>query len=215
MMPWRTVAVGSLEALTWAASDANVLGDLRDVDIVVVPTAAAFTGATEAAVRTAAALDGLDARIEALMVTDRASAAEEYFAKRIAQARWVVLSDGSALHARTTWRESPVGEALSRCEGIVAVGSVATVLGDEMIDPRGGAPTTGLAWRRGVVLSTPAGPDQLARTRALLGGAWTFVVLDTDGVVVEDDGRWSQVSDTGVLAWRGDDEVTLERVSSR
>jgi len=85
------------------------------------------------------------------MVVDRVSAGENHFATRIVEASLVVLCDGSALHARSVWRDTPVGEALARARSLVAVGASASVLGEVMIDPRGGAPTTGLglsaAWR--------------------------------------------------------------------
>ncbi len=102
------------------------------------------------------------------MVTDRAGAAEPYFAQRVAAADVVVLIDGSALHARSVWRDTPVGARDRRRATGGRVGSVASVLGEVMVDPRGGAPTTGLGYRHGPVLCAPASGEQLARTRSLL-----------------------------------------------
>ncbi len=184
-----TVVAGSLAAL------ASSLDGLDATDVVVVPTAAAFTGAAEAAIAAAAALDGVAGRVEALMVTDRASAAEPYFVDRVAQATLVVLADGSALHARAVWRDSPVGDALRAARALVAVGSVATVLFDPMIDPRGGAPTTGLGWRRGPVVTVPSAPDQLARTRRLLEAGLTLVVVGPSGSLRGEGGEWTPSGD--------------------
>jgi len=212
---WSTVVVGSeavlFEALVAAADADNFAGS----DVVLVPTAAAFTGATEASLRVAAVLEPFGARVEALMVIDRDSANEAYFATRIEQADLVVLLDGSALHARSVWRASAFGEALARAGTLVAVGAVATVIGEEMIDPRGGAPTTGLAIRRGAVLTTPASAEQLERTRGLIDASELLVVLEPNGAVVEANGQWVQLLDHGVTASRAVVQVTLARPSSQ
>ncbi len=206
-MERTTLAVGSLGAAREVLL-AGEVGVARDADVVVVPTAAAFTGAAPAAVAAAEALSDLDARVEAVMVTDRAGAAEPYFAQRVAAADVVVLCDGSALHARSVWRDTPVGAAIDAARLVLAVGSVASVLGDVMVDPRGGAPTTGLGYRPGPVLCAPASAEQLSRTRSLLGGAVTLVVLGPGGAVVGVDGVWRVLRDDLVIT-RGDAAATL------
>lgn len=175
---------------------------------MVVPTAAAFTGAAPAAVAAAEALAELAARVEAVMVSDRAGAAEPYFARRIAAAGAVVLTDGSALHARSVWRGTPVGAAIDAAGLVIAVGAVASVLGAVMVDPRGGAPTTGLGYREGPVFCAPAPAEQLARTRRLLGDAATLVVLGPGGAVVGVDGAWRVVRDD-VVVTRGEAPAAL------
>lgn len=206
-MERTTLAAGSLAAARTVllSGEVNVA---NGADVIVVPTAAAFTGATRAAVAVADAFADLDARIEGAMVGDRASAGESYFAQRIAEADVVVLTDGSALHARTVWRDTPVGAAINAARLLVAVGSVATVLGDVMIDPRGGAPTVGLGFRSGVVFGSSASNDQLARTRDLLGPDETFVVLGPDGAVLGVNGTWRVVR-TEVVITRGQEAVEL------
>ncbi|MGH9020824.1 MAG: hypothetical protein ACRDV0_07380, partial [Acidimicrobiales bacterium] len=146
-------------------------------------------------------------RVEALMVTDRACAAEPYFCSRVAESGLVVLTDGSALHARVTWRETPLGDALRAAGSLVALGAVATTLFDVMVDPRGGAPTTGLGFRSGLVVTVPAPPEALARTRALLGDAQTLAVIGGTGVVTSDAGRWRVSGD--VVVTRGDAAVSV------
>jgi cyanophycinase len=196
-----TLAAGSLSAALAVLTSSEVTLP-HDADIVVVTTAAAFTGATHAAVAVAGAFAELDARVEGVMVFDRASSAEPYFAQRIADADVVVLTDGSPLHARAVWRDTPVGAAIDGAALIVAIGSVATVLGDVMIDPRGGAPTVGLGYRSGVVVGFPAPSAQLARTRDLLGADETFVVVESEGAVLGVGGEWRIVR-PGVVATRG------------
>ncbi|HEV2427096.1 MAG TPA: hypothetical protein VGS61_02615 [Acidimicrobiales bacterium] len=184
-----TVVAGSLAVL------ASSLEGVDSSDVVGVPTAAAFTGAPAAAMAVAGALEGVAGSVEALMVTDRASASEPYFASRVAAATLVVLADGSPLHARSVWRDTPVGDALRGSGALVAVGGVATALFDVMVDPRGGAPTIGLGWRSGLVVTVPGPADGLARTRALLGPDVDLVVVGPTGVVRGDGGRWEWAGD--------------------
>ena len=207
-MSYSTLVVGSLEALRVALDD-QLLGELGPgADAVVLPTAAAFRGLAEAALAVATALEGSGMRVEGLMVGDRSAAHESHFVERLAAADLVVLCDGSALHARSVWRATPVGEALRTVRHLAAVGSVATVLGDVMIDPRGGAPTTGLGYRPGLAICVREGEEQLARTRSLLASDETLVALGPLGVLARDDTRWRViVNDLDVT--RGHQTVVL------
>lgn len=161
--------------------------------MVIVPTAAAFIGAEGAAIELSAVLDD-SAKVEALMNVDRSSSAEPYFVERISDADLVVLCDGSPLHAKSVWHETPIGEALRAARCVIAIGTVASVLGDVMIDPRGGAPTTGLGYRSGLVIGSPASEEQLTRTRTLLGADELLAVVGLDGVVVHDGTTWRYVT---------------------
>jgi hypothetical protein len=204
-----TLAVGSLDALRDALVN-GVLGPFAtNADVVVLPTAAAFVGAAQAAVTTAEVFDGFDVRVEALMVTDRASGLEPYFVERLADADLVVLCDGSPLHARMVWRNSPVGEAINLSHSIVAIGAATSVLGEVMIDPRGGAPMIGLGYRRGVAFCAPASEDQMVRTRSLLATDVALVVLGPRGILRCRDDEWRVVRSADVVVTRGSQVVTL------
>lgn len=202
-----TVAVGSLGALRWVLTD-GLLDLAAGADVVVVPTAAAFVGIAEAAWAVAEVCEPFELGAEALMVADRASTGEPYFVERLAAADLVVLCDGSPLHARAVWRATPVGEAIARATRLLAIGSVASVLGGVMIDPRGGAPTTGLGYRDGVAFATPSSDEQLARTRSLMPMDLALVVLGPHGVVVGEGARW-RVVDDDVVVTRGLEPASL------
>jgi hypothetical protein len=201
-----TYAVGSLDALRTLLRD-GPLELAADADVVIVPTAAAFTGILEAALHTSAVFDDLDVSVEALMVSDRAAANDDYYAKALHMADLVVLCDGSALHARAVWRANDFGNAINAASMLVAIGEVASALGDVMIDPRGGAPTTGLGYRGGAALSVPASEEQMARTRSLLSEV-TLIVLSPSGVVRHDGEKWELVAGD-VTVTRGHDVVEL------
>jgi hypothetical protein len=200
-----TVLVGSLDALV-SSVRSGLVPLAPGADVLVVPTAAAFTGLELAATEIATALAEFDVTVEALMVARRPDAQDPALTQRLCDADLVVLSDGSSLHAKSVWHETPVGEGIRDARRLVAVGSVATVLGGVMIDPRGGAPTMGLGYRPGVVVGSPESPEQLARTRTLLGPEVTFALLGPRGVLAFDE-RWFVVHDVPVT--RGDEVVEL------
>jgi hypothetical protein len=202
------LAFGSLAALGDALTRGDLFALTSESDVVVVPTAAAFIGATEAAIELSMLFEASGARVEALMHLDRSSSDEPYFETRTREADVVVLSDGSPLHAKSVWHQTPLGEALRDAHLVVTIGSVASVLFETMIDPRGGAPTTGLSYRQGLVVTTPASDEQLLRTRTLLGGDDVLVVLGASGVLQGEGARWRVVTGD-ITTTRGRDKVEL------
>lgn len=203
-MQTTTYAVGSLDALRTLLRD-GPLALATHANVVIVPTAAAFVGMTEAALETSAVFDELDVRAEALMVGDRAATSDPYLTERLTEADLVVLCDGSALHARSVWRANAFGDAIDAAATLVAIGAVASVLGEVMIDPRGGAPTTGLGYRRGAALCTPSSDEQMTRTRSLLGDV-ALMAIGPTGIVRHDGSRWSVVAGDVVVTRSHDDE---------
>jgi hypothetical protein len=201
-----TYAVGSLDAMRSLLLD-GPLTLRNDADVVIVATAAAFVGITEAALLTSAVFDGLEVRVEALMVSDRAATTDPYWAERLTGADLVVLCDGSPLHARSVWKGNSFGDAIDGASTLVAIGAVSSVLGEVMIDPRGGAPTTGLGYRSGAALCVPASDEQMTRTRSLLRDV-ALVAIGPTGVVHHDGERWRVITGD-VAVTRGHDVVEL------
>jgi hypothetical protein len=204
----ETIAVGSAATLRDVLASGEPFRLTSETDVVIVPTAAAFTGATQSAIELSLLFEESDAKVEALMNIDRTSSDEEYFAQRVREADLVVLSDGSPLHAKSVWHATSLGEAIRDATRVVAIGSVASVLGDVMIDPRGGAPTTGLGYRSGLVLSVSASEEQLHRTRSLLGDDALLAVLGEHGAVYSDGEGWKVLRDD-VVVTREHEVVTL------
>jgi cyanophycinase-like exopeptidase len=179
----RTIVAGSQESLRLWLSGAT---DWSDLAVVILPTAAAFMQPTEAAVSVGLLFEAVGARVEVLMLTQRGEADNPDMAQRIAAADWVVLLDGSPLHAAAVWRGTLVGEALSQAHAIIALGATATVLGSTMIDPRGGAPTKGLGYRPALLVSTELPEEMMTRLTSLLSPATLRTLAATDLFEVED-----------------------------
>ncbi|MBU6233843.1 MAG: hypothetical protein KJS64_06310 [Acidobacteria bacterium] len=160
-----------------------------EADVVVVPIAAAFTGPTEAVIGISHQLP--DQRVEGLIVTDRDGAAMEHFAQRVRTCDVVIIPDGSPLHLRTVLRGTPLLDALSTTRLIVTIGSVSTVFGDPMIDPRGGAPTTGFGFFSDRVVTMEA--PTLPRSIDLLGSSSPLSVITSATGWERRGGIWSEI----------------------
>ena len=173
----------------------------------VLTTAAAYRGAAAAFAEVVATGLFSDAALASVDALDRRSAQDPGVVAEVTGADLVVLVEGAALHARSVWRGTALGQALATVN-VLAVGSVASVLGVTMIDPRGGAPTTGLGLFGDVVLTLKTGVAQDERTQSLVGAVDTLVELGPLSVVAY-DGRWRVVSDEGLVLSRAGQATTL------
>jgi cyanophycinase len=117
-------------------------------EIVVLPTASAFERPEKVVERCVAWFEGLGVTVRPVMVLNRRDAQDDENVKAVKGAAFVYLSDGSPLHLRSVLKESSLLAVLVagyRNGGVLAAsGAGATVLGDPMVDPRGGAYTVGL-----------------------------------------------------------------------
>jgi len=196
------VFVGSLDALD-EGLDRTVTSSST---VCVLGTAAAFRGVDEALEEVRARLIARGATVHAVPGADRASASDDDTLARVASSDVVVLLDGAPLHARSVWRNSPLATALAEST-LVCVGATGSVLGATMIDPRGGAPTTGLGFFSDVVVGAAVSVEQSARTRVLVGHQ-TLVELGR-GTVVEFDGHWKVVDGRDLEVTRDGARVEL------
>jgi len=192
----NAVFCGSLDSFDIAVREFGVTPTTR---VCVLATAAAFRGAEAAVEQIRDLLAASAAPVQAVAAINRASADDASVVSAVANADLVVLVEGAPLHARSVWRHSALGEALATA-ALLCVGSTGSVLGETMIDPRGGAPTTGLGLFTGVVVSVPASAEQSQRTHGLVAKE-LLVELGLRSVVAY-DGRWRVVSGDDLLVTR-------------
>jgi cyanophycinase len=128
--------------------DEHLLEVSGTTEVVVLPTASAFERSDKVVDRAVTWFEGLGAKVRPVMVLNRRDAQDDANVKAIKSAEFVYLSDGSPLHLRSVLKESSLLAVLVagyRNGGVLAAsGAGATVLGDPMVDPRGGAYTVGL-----------------------------------------------------------------------
>jgi cyanophycinase len=124
----------------WEASDR--------AEVVVLPTAAAYEHPQRAVDVASKWFASFGATASGLMVLSRRDAMEDAAVRTLRRARFIYLSGGSPMHLRSVLKDTPAWTALVDAwnDGAVVAGSSAggMVLGDPMVDPRGGALTLGL-----------------------------------------------------------------------
>src|SRR2546423_5904143 len=132
------------------------------------------------------------------MVLARTDAGDEGNAAAVADARFVYLGGGSPLHLRSVLKDSKVWDALVAAwqNGAVVAGSSAgaMVLGDPMVDPRGGAFTLGLGLieQLAVVPHHETWPPERAhRTMQLAPRSVPIAAIDEQTALLRDpSGEW-------------------------
>jgi cyanophycinase len=197
--PGPLALVGGREWSEGCTFDATLLAASGADEVLVLPTAAAYEHPQRAVERATAWFAPLGARVRGLMVLSRADAEDDDNARAVRDARFVYLSDGSPLHVRSVLKQSKVWHALDHAweSGAVVAGSGAgaMILGDPMIDPRGGAFTIGLGLVELVAVLPAASTwstERLRRTVSLTPASVAVVAIDEATAVVRAPaGGWS------------------------
>jgi cyanophycinase len=192
------------------AFDTKLLELAGTDEVLVLAAAAAFEYPERAVQRAVAYFDGLGAHATGLAVVNRRDAESDANVSAIRVARFVYIADGSPLHLRSVLKGSAFYEAMVYAYGrgavIAASGAGATVLGDPMVDPRGGAYTVGLGLVPGVAIFPYHGRaadhlrersvDLLARDAVLVG------VDEQTAIVRTGDGPWQVMGAGGATVYR-------------
>ena len=192
--------VGGGEWTDGCSFDAALLAASGGTEVVVLPTAAAFEQPDRAVATATSWFESLGGAVRGLHVLNRRDALDPANVDAVRAARFVYLSGGSPLHLRSVIKETPLWDALVDAwnDGAVVAGSSAgaMVLGDPMIDPRGGAFTLGLGLVRGLALVTEAetwSAERLHRTLKLANTA--VACVPTGGALIRRDSGWEQIGD--------------------
>ncbi|HLI54009.1 MAG TPA: Type 1 glutamine amidotransferase-like domain-containing protein [Acidimicrobiales bacterium] len=167
-------------------------------EVVVLPTAAAYEHPERAVDSARAWFGGFGAKAEGLMVLSRSDAMSEEAAATVRRAGFVYLGGGSPMHLRSVLKDSAVWDGLVDAweGGAVVAGSSAgaMVLGDPMVDPRGGALTLGLGLLRGVAVLPHYdtwSEEKAARTVQLATGHVRIAAVGERTALIRDpEGRW-------------------------
>jgi cyanophycinase len=189
-----------------AGFDRALLEQSGAADVVVLPTGAAYEQPQRLLDQAAAYFEGLGVKARGLAVLGRTDAQDEEHAATVRGAQFIYLAGGSALHLRSVLKESAVWDALLHAwnNGAAVAGSSAgaMVMGDPMVDPRGGAFTLGL----GLVEQLAAIPhfdewsaEKAHRVFQLAPAGVPVVSIHTQCALVRaPDGTWSTAGDGAV-----------------
>lgn len=206
--------VGGREWGEGCTFDAELLAASGSTEVLVMPTAAAYEHPARAVENATGYFAGLGASVRALMVLNRIDAEDPENVAAVRNARFIYLGSGSPLHLRSVLKQSPLWQAMEEAwrEGAVLAGSSAgaMVLGDPMVDPRGGAFTLGLGLIEQVAVLPDAATwshERLRRTISLTNNGVALLVLDEQTAAIRGpDGGWT-VSGVGRAEVHLDGEV--------
>lgn len=196
--PGPVALVGGAEWQEGCDFDAELWERSGADEVVVLPTAAAYEHPERAVATAEAWFARFGAPVRGLMVLSRADAEDPGHVGVLRGSRFVYLGGGSPLHLRSVLKGSPAWDALVAAwrDGAVLAGSSAgaMVLGDPMVDPRGGALTLGLGLLPGLAVMPHSdlwSADKARRTVQLATGELRIVAIDERTALVrEPDGRW-------------------------
>lgn len=195
--------------------DAGLIAASGAREVVVIPAAAAYEHPERVGERADAYFAPLGLKVRTLPVIGRPEAEDPKHADIVRRAKLVYIADGSPLHLRSVLKGSALFDAvLSAYHGgasLAASGAGATLVGDPMVDPRGGAYTVGL----GVVPNLAVFPYHgtaaahlRERSIDLLPSTAKLVGIDEETALVrERDGRW-HVAGVGVVTVYSGREAT-------
>ena len=197
--------------------DRELLATSGAEEVLVLPTAAAFENPDRVLVRAAEHFGSLGARVRGLEILHRHDA-DDSAVQALADSRFVYLSDGSPLHLRSVLKSSDLYDAMAamyeRGGVLAASGAGATVLGDPMVDPRGGAYTVGLGLVPDLAVFPYHGTaaDHLReRSIDLLPSTATLVGIDEETALVRDpSGGWRVAGVGGVTVYRANKSDRFE-----
>ncbi len=213
MMSTSTRRGGTLALLgggEWKGGCRELDTDLAAVagakEVVVIPAAAAYEHPERIADRATSYFEGLGLKARTLAVIHRSEADDPKIADAVRKARFVYLCDGSPLHLRSVLKGSALFDAILGAyhggASVAASGAGATLVGDPMVDPRGGAYTVGLAMVPDLAIFPyhgTAAHHLRERSIDLLPSTAKLVGIDDETALVRDrDGSW-RVAGAGVV----------------
>ncbi len=181
--------------------DEALLKESGAKEVLVIPTAAAYEQPQRTVDAAQAYFDGFGVKVRALDVLARPAASDRANVKLVAAARLVYFGDGSPLHLRSVFKDTPVWDALVAAwndgAAVAGTGAGAMVLGDPMVDPRGGAFTLGLGLVPSMAAMTTTHEwhhDTKRRTIQLATKGLPLVAVDDATAVMRSpQGEWSVV----------------------
>lgn len=202
--------------------DRLLLSTAGTADVLVLPTAAAYWGPDRAVATASAYFSALGGSVTGAMVLGRADAEDPLNASAVRASRFIYLAGGSVLHLRSVFKSSAVWEAIVgawRSGAVLAASSAgAMVLGDTMVDPRGGALTLGLGLLRQLAVLPHASTwpeDKTHRTVTLASPGLRIAAVDERTALLwSPAGGWSKSGEGEVTVWLEGERRGLESLES-
>lgn len=209
-LPGDLALVGGAEWTSGCESfDTSLIESAGAHEVLVLPTAAAYQRPEKAVDTATSYFSRLGVAAKPCMVLRRADAEDPALAGAIRAARFIYIAGGSVLHLRSVLKSSPAWEALVAAwqGGAVLAGSSAgaMVLGDTMVDPRGGALTLGLGLLPQLAVLPHAGSwseEKTHRTVRLASkGLRIAAIEERTALMLRKSGEWQVAGQGQVALW--------------
>ena len=190
--------IGGGEFTKGCEFDAELLKASGGTEVVVIPTAAAFSNPAKLVAAASDWFKELGATVREVPVLQRPAALDPANVAAVRQARFIYLAGPSPLHLRSVLKETPFWEGLHEAwtagAVVVGCGESASALCDPMVDPRGGAFTMGLGLVSDVAVLPHADGDVAEhhkRTLQLAHGTLAVAAVpDCTALIRDADGAW-------------------------
>jgi len=200
--------------------DELLLKETSAKEVLVVPTAAAYEHPQRTIENATTYFAELGAKVRALDVLGRQDASDKANVKAVAAATLIYFGDGSPLHLRAVFKDTPVWDAVVAAWNagiaIAGTGAGAMALGDPMVDPRGGAFTLGLGLLPSIAAMTKTDnwrDETKRRTIQLATKGVPLVAVDDATAIVRSPKRtWSVVGVGAATVWLDGDEAGLSQL---
>ncbi|MGC8627278.1 MAG: Type 1 glutamine amidotransferase-like domain-containing protein [Acidimicrobiales bacterium] len=202
--------------------DSGLLAAAGTTQVLVLPTAAAYWHPERSVEAASAYFSRLGASAKACMVLKRPDAEDSELASTVRAARFVYVAGGSVLHLRSVLKSSAVWAAMVdawAAGAVVAASSAgAMVLGDTMVDPRGGALTLGLGMLSQLAVLPHADDwteEKTRRTVKLASGGLCIAAVDERTALLRSpEGTWSVAGAGKVNVWLDGRPVGLDALNN-
>ncbi len=190
-------------------------------EILVIPTAAAFSRPEALRAKAEEWFARLGGSVKVLDCYSRADAQQAALAETVMGARAIYFVGGSPLHLRAVMKDSLVWKAVLAAwrDGAVLASSsaAASVIGDPMVDPRGGAFTLGLGVCRPLAVIAHFNKwsrDKAQRTITLAGPGVVVAGLEEQSALLRSpEGDWRILGLGKVELWRDHQQVEVETLA--
>lgn len=201
--------------------DEHLIAETGAKDVLIVATAAAYENPQKTVDAATAYFDALGVKVKAANVMNRIDASDKANVKALKTAKLVYFGDGSPLHLRSVFKDTPWWEALVAAWSagdcaVAGTGAGAMALGDPMVDPRGGAFTLGLGLLPSVAAMTTTHEwhhETKRRTIQLATkGVPVVAVDDATGALRSPKGEWSVIGVGTATVYLNGEESSLSQL---
>jgi cyanophycinase len=201
---------------TWLAQRINA------TSVVVLPTAAAFERPELAVENAKAYFSEFDIKVTPVMILHRQDAFNDELVDQIAMAKFLYISGGSPLHLKSVLKDTPLYQAISSVAAknntvLAASSAAAMVLGDPMVDPRGGAFTLGLGLIPGLSVLPHFNSWTESRIKRSLMFAppevWLAGIDEKTALIRLPDKTWKSMGEGKVKLFKSGQELPLDQLS--